>query len=152
MLKDKLKEDFKTAMRTKNPYMKLAVSDIRGAIQYAETRKGRDTEVNDDEIISIINKCVKECNESIDACKKANYDYSEHEAKLAILKTYLPEEASEKKIVEVVYQVIAELGATSMKDMGSVMKQSRTILKESKLNFSGGMLADTVKMLLITIE
>ena len=146
MLKEKLKEDFKRAMRTKDADLKLAVSDIKGAIQYAETRKGRDTEANDDEIVSIINKCVKECNESIDACKKANYDTSEHEAKLAIFKTYLPEEASEEKIVEVVSQVITELGATSMKDMGSVMKQSRTKLKESKLNFSGGMLADTVKI------
>jgi len=145
MLKDKLMADFKTAMREKNTNMKLVIADIRGAIKYAETRKGRETEANDDEIIAIINKCVKECNESIDACKTANYDYSEHEGKLAIFKTYLPEEASEEKIIEIVSEVVAELGATSMKDMGNIMKASRTKLKETGLNFSGGMLADNVK-------
>ena len=146
MLKDRLKADFKTAMKEKNAILKLVVADIRGAIQYAETRKGRSTKANDAEIISIINKCVKECNESIDACKLANYDYSEHEGKLAIFKTYLPEEASEEKITEIVGQVVAQLDATSMKDMGNVMKQSRTILTGAGLNFSGGMLADTVKI------
>ena len=145
MLKDKLSADFKTAMREKNADMKLAIAEIRGAIKYAETRKGRESEANDDEIVSIINHCVKMCNESIDACKTANYDYSEHEGKLAIFKTYLPEEASEEKIIEIVSEVVAELGATSMKDMGNVMKASRTKLKDAGLNFSGGVLADNVK-------
>ena len=126
MLKDKLMADFKTAMREKNADMKLAIAEIRGAIKYAETSKGRSTEADDNEIIAIINHCVKQCNESIDSCKLANYDYSEHEGKLAIFKTYLPEEASEEKITEIVSEVIAELGATSMKNMGNVMKASRT--------------------------
>lgn len=137
--------DFKIAMRTKDADQKLAISEIRGAIQYAETRKNA-SEVNDIQIIAIINKCVKECNESIDACKTANYDYSEHEAKLAIFKTYLPEEASTEIILEVIDEAISLEGATSMADMGKVMGTARKKLIEKGLNFSGGILADNVKM------
>ena len=143
MLKDKLKADFKTAMREKNANMKLAVSDIRGAIQYAEIKKGG--EIDDTQIIAIINKCVKECNESIDACKTVDYDYSEHEGKLVFFKTYLPEDASIEKILECIDEAIVETDATTMAHMGTVMKLTRTKLTDAGLNFNGGILAANVK-------
>ena len=150
MLKDRLKADFKTAMKEKNAILKLVVADIRGAIQYAETRKGRTDEAQDDEILKIISKCVKDCKESLEAFTKAGYEaeITEHEAKLVLFESYLPKNASEKQLQTVVDGVIARNGYCSIQDMGAVMKEAKAKISEMGLGFDGKELSSKVKITL----
>jgi uncharacterized protein YqeY len=147
MLKEKLQSDLKTAMKEKNKNLKLVVIEIRGAIKYAETRKGRTDEADDVEILSIIKKCTKECEETLSDYQKGGYEDKAEEftEKLAIFKSYLPEEVSEEKLKEYVAKYITELDAQTMKDMGKVMKAVKSELTDLNLGFDAKLLADTIK-------
>ena len=150
MIKNKLKADFMKAMREKNKSLKLVVSEIRGAIQVAETSKGRKTgEADDTEILSIIKKCAKECKESLEAFKKAGTSYevqvNELNTKLVLLESYLPQNASQEQLQEAVTNAITFTGATTMREMGSVMKEARTALTELGMGIDGKALSDIVK-------
>ena len=150
MLKDKLKADFKTAMKEKNAILKLVVSDIRGAIQYAETRKGRTDKAQDDEILKIISKCAKDCKESIEAFTEAGYEdeTTEHEAKLVLFESYLPKNASDEQLLTVVVGIITRNGYCSIQNMGAVMKEAKVEISEMGLGFDSKELFGKVKIAL----
>jgi uncharacterized protein YqeY len=150
MNKDILKELYIQAMRDKNETLKVTIAEIRGAVQYAETSKGRETEVDDAEIVTIINKCVKECKESLEGFEKAGYSEQVDfcKAKLQIFESLLPESISNELLEDLVTVIIHENGATSMRDMGTVMKASKEAINKRNLNFDGKMLSEIVKKLL----
>jgi uncharacterized protein len=148
MLVERLKKEYMTAMKEKNANAKEAISDVRGAIQYAETKKGRKKDIDDAEIINIIKKCVKECKESIDAFGKAE-GYEEqvnsYSAKLKVFESYLPNSASEEQTKDAVDRAISAVSATTMKEMGMVMKEARNIISSLDLDVDGKLLSEIVK-------
>ena len=122
MLKEKLLQDFKDAMKEKNELKKNTVMMVRAAVLQIE--KDTQKEVLDDQILEIIAKEVKKRKESL-----ADYEKSGREDlikqlndEIALLKGYLPEELSEEEIRKIVEESIKETGATTIKDMGKVMK------------------------------
>lgn len=126
MLKEKLLNDLKDAMKEKDDVKKNTVQMVRAAILQIEKDKG--IEVSDEQIIDIIAKESKKRKDAaIDFEKSGREDLiAQNTKELEILSTYLPKQLSKEEIKEIVSKVIEKVGATSMKDMGAVMKEAKT--------------------------
>lgn len=125
MLKEKLLEDLKTAMRDKNVNQKNTVQMVRAAILQVE--KDKHIELNDDQILEVIAKEFKKRNDSLADYEKSGREdlINQIKEEMSILEGYLPKKLSEEEITEQVKQIISEVGATSMKEMGIVMKTAK---------------------------
>lgn len=131
MLKEKLLEDLKNSMKDKNMVRKNVIQMARTAILQVE--KDKKIQVTDEQIVEIIAKEAKKRRDTI-----ADYEKSGRQdlidkiyEEIAILEEYLPEQLSPEEIEEKVKEIIAELGATSIKDMGMVMKAAKEKLGAS---------------------
>lgn len=145
MLKEKLMEDLKNAMKEKNINKKNAIQMVRTAILQIEKDKG--IEVEDPKILEIIAKEVKTRKDSIIEFEKGGREDLVNQAKEEIeaLAGYLPKQLSKEEIKEKVSVIIKNIGATSMKDMGAVMKEAKVELGTSA---DGKTINEVVKELL----
>lgn len=125
MLKEKLLQDFKDAMKEKNELKKNTIMMIRAAILQIE--KDTQKEIGDDEILEILSKEVKKRKDSLEDILKSGREdlINQVNAEISIIKEYLPEELTSEELEKIIDDVIAEVGATSMKDMGKVMQAVR---------------------------
>ena len=125
MLKEKLMEDLKVSMRNKDEIRKNTVQMVRAAILQIEKDKG--IQVEDDKILEIIAKEVKSKRDALKDFEKAErkdlIDQTNQE--IEVLQQYLPKQLSKEEISEIVKKVIEETGATTIKDMGKVMKSAK---------------------------
>lgn len=144
-LKGKLMEDLKNSMRKKNTVKKNTITMVRAAIKQIEvdTRE----ELEDEEILEIISKQLKEKNNSIEEFKKGErqdlVDLTLEE--IDILLEYLPEQFTEEEVEEIVVKSIAEVNAESMKDIGLVMK---SVMPKVKGRSDGNVVNKIVRKLL----
>ncbi|CEH33196.1 GatB/YqeY domain-containing protein [Romboutsia lituseburensis] len=120
-LKQKLQEDLKSSMKNKDTVRKSVVTLIRASIKQYEVDNR--VELDDEDIIDIISKQMKQRRDSLEEFAKANRQdlVSETESEIEVLKEYLPQQLSEEELNKIVKETISELGATSMKDMGKIM-------------------------------
>ena len=125
MLKEKLMDDLKTAMREKDEIKKNTVQMVRAAILQIEKDKG--ITVEDEKIGEIIGKEVKGKKDALVDFEKGGREdlVSQTNQEISILQEYLPKQLSKEEIKLEVEKVIKQLGATSMKDMGIVMKEAK---------------------------
>ncbi len=125
MLKEKLMEDLKQSMKEKNVLRKNVVQMIRAAILQVE--KDKQIELNDNQILEIIAKESKKRKDSLGDYEKSGREDLINQVKeeITIIAEYLPKELSRDEIAEIVKDVIKETGASSMKDMGIVMKGAK---------------------------
>ena len=125
MLKEKLMEDLKESMKTKDTVRKNAVQMVRASILQIEKDKG--IEVEDEKIIDIIAKEVKTKRDALKDFEKAErqdlIDLTNRENE--IIQEYLPKQLSREEVKAEVQKIISEIGATSMKDMGAIMKEAK---------------------------
>ena len=128
MLKEKLLEDLKDAMKTKNVNKKNEVQMVRTAILQIEKDKG--IEVSDEQILGIVAKEVKTRKDAIAEYEQANREDLIEKAneEIKALEEYLPKQLTDEELVTEVKKVIEELNATSMKDMGPVMKEAKATI------------------------
>ena len=128
MLKEKLLEDLKDAMKTKNVNKKNAVQMVRTAILQIEKDKG--IEVSDEQILGIVAKEVKTRKDAIAEYEQANREDLIEKAneEITALEEYLPKQLTDEELVAEVKKVIEKLNATSMKDMGPVMKEVKATI------------------------
>ena len=121
-LKKKLMEDLKTSMRNKDTVRKNTITMVRAAIKQVEVDER--VEIDDERILEIISKQLKERNNAIEDFKKGNrqdlVDTTKKE--IEILLEYLPEQFTEAELKKIVLETIDEVDAKSMKDIGLVMK------------------------------
>ena len=122
VLKEKLLEDFKNAMKEKDELKKNTIMMIRSAILQIE--KDTQKELSENEILEIIAKELKKRKETLSDIEKSGRDdlISEVNNEIAIIKAYLPEELSKEEVEKIVAEAIKESGATSIKEMGKVMQ------------------------------
>lgn len=141
-LKAKLQEDLKLAMKNKDTVKKSVVTLIRAAIkqQEVDTRE----ELDDDAIIDVITKQLKQRRDAMTEFAKASRDdlVKESEAEIEVLIKYLPQQLSKEELNEIVKETISEVGATSMKDMGKIMA---AIKPKTKGRADGKMINELVK-------
>ncbi len=122
-LKEQLTQDMKEAMKAKQADRLSTIRQLRSAIKNKEIEQQK--ELDDEAVLGVINTLVKQRREA--AQMYADNDRPElaakEEAELEVLQQYLPAQLGEDEIREIVSQVIAEVGATSARDMGKVMPQ-----------------------------
>ena len=146
MLKEKLLEDLKSAMKEKDEIKKNTVQMVRAAILQIE--KDKAIEVSEEQIIEIIAKEVKKRkDEAIDFEKSGRQDLIEkNKQEIEILTTYLPKQLSKEEIETIVKDIIAKVNATSIKDMGKVMKAAKEKIGAGS---DGKTINEVVKSLLV---
>ena len=122
MLKERLLEDMKVSMRDKNVVRKNVIQMVRAAILQVE--KDKQIELNDEQIIDVIAKESKKRKDSLADYEKSGRQelINQINEEIEILAEYLPKPLSQEELEKVVEEVISEVGATTMKDMGIVMK------------------------------
>ena len=122
-LKDQLTQDMKTAMKAKEADRLSTIRQLRSAIKNKEIEQR--SELDDDGVISVIGTLVKQRREAAQMYSDNGRPElaAKEEAELIVLQQYLPTQLSEAEISKLVAQVIAEVGATSIKDLGKVMPQ-----------------------------
>jgi uncharacterized protein YqeY len=121
MLKDKITEDMKTAMRAKDTARLGTVRLLLSAMKQKEVDER--VELTDADVLSIIEKMLKQRRESIAQYEKAaRADLADVEkAEIAVLSAYLPQQMSDAEVTDAVLAAIKESGAAGPKDMGKVM-------------------------------
>ncbi|NOU25127.1 MAG: GatB/YqeY domain-containing protein [Methylotenera sp.] len=120
-LKAQITEDMKTAMRAKDSARLGAIRLLQAAIKQREVDER--IELSDADVISAIEKMLKQRRDSIAAYESANRtdlaDVEKYE--VSVLQEYLPQQLTEAEILTILDQVIADTGAAGVKDMGKVM-------------------------------
>jgi len=121
-LKEKLEAELFNALRNKNEIRKRTIRMAISNIKLAEIeQKGI---LDDSGIMASLYKEIKIRNETIEEAKKGNRDsiIKETKEEIAILKEFLPQGLNDQELTDFAQKVIQELNASSLKDMGNVMK------------------------------
>lgn len=120
-LKEKLQEDWKCALKSKDKFKANVISMAKAAILQVEKTDG--VKLNDEDIIGVLAKEVKQRREALVEFEKGNrQDLVESaNAEINILMSYLPQQLTEDEIRIIVKDAADSVGASNMKDMGKVM-------------------------------
>lgn len=122
-IREKLTADMKEAMKAKDQVRLETIRFLQAAIKNREIELRPDA-INQDEVLSVVKKMVKQRKESIEQYQSAGRQdlVDKEKTELKILETYLPTQMTKEQIEKLVAEAITELKATSIKDMGPVMK------------------------------
>ncbi len=124
-LKLTIQEDVKSAMRARDQKRLTALRLITSSIKQIEVDQRID--VDDQMVLTILNKMVKQRRESIDQYETYGRDdlAAQEKYEIELLSTYLPEALSDEEVAALIKQALVDTGATSIRDMGAVMNQLR---------------------------
>ncbi len=144
-LKDKLFADMKDAMRAKDSLKKNTIQSVRTAVLQEE--KDNKVSLSDDDIIGVIASQLKKRKAALPDFEKSGREdlISELKTEIEILEGYLPEQLSEEELTKMITEVIADLSASSMKDMGKVMQ---VMTEKAKGRADGKLVSQIVRKLL----
>lgn len=123
MLFDQISEDIKSAMKARDKVRLETLRNIKKVFLEAKTAPGANDTLEDDAALKIIAKLAKQGKETaVTYTQAGRQDLADAElAQVAVLESYLPKQLTEEEITAIVKTIIAETGATSMKEMGKVM-------------------------------
>ena len=118
-----IQEDIKAAMKAKDTVAMNATRAVKGEILLFKTAEGGSKEVTDSDILKMIQKLVKQRKEAAEQYTAAGrQELADNElAEAAVMEKYLPKPLTQEEIEAKVKEIIVQVGATSMKDMGKVM-------------------------------
>ncbi len=124
VLKEQIMDDVKTAMKSRDQLKLNALRFLQAAIKNREIEL-RPNAINEEEVLGVIKKMVKQRKESIEQYKAASRQdlVDQESAELLILEHYMPAQMGREQIEKLVVEVISSTGAKSVKDMGNVMKE-----------------------------
>ena len=142
-LKDKIVSDMTAAMKAKDAARTSTLRMVKAAIMHREKEGGG--ELTDEDVTKLLRSQVKQRRDSVEQYQKAGRQelVDKEAAEIVVIEEYLPQAASEAEIEQAVTAAVAETGATSMKDMGAVMKAA--MAKLAGKNADGKLLSETVK-------
>ncbi len=137
-LQDEMKKALKSGEKERLSVIRMLISEIK------KVQIDKKKELTDEEIIQILQRYAKQRKEAIQQYKKANREdlVEKEERELEIVQEFLPEPLSKEEIEKIVEEVIKETGASSMKDMGKVMK---TVMEKVKGRAEGSIVSQIVK-------
>ncbi|RXJ78632.1 glutamyl-tRNA amidotransferase [Arcobacter sp. F155] len=120
-LKQKLKDDLKLAMREKNIVKRDSIRSINTMIKQIEVDERK--ELNDEDILKLIQKGIKQREEAIAQYKEASREdlVEKEQEQVDVFKEYMPQQLSDEDLETAMKEIIAEVAATTIKDMGKVM-------------------------------
>jgi uncharacterized protein YqeY len=144
-LKDRIKNDIKEAMRAKDTAKRDTLRNLQAAIKQVEIDERR--ELSDSDVEAILMKYAKQREDAKAQFAAASRDdlVAKEEAELAIVKSYLPTPLSDEELKEILQNIITQVGATSIKDMGKVMGKAKA---EIGSRADGGRINKIVKEIL----
>ena len=142
-LKDKIINDLTAAMKAKDATRLSVLRMVKANIMNRQIEKGAD--LTDDEITKALQSLVKQRKDSIEQYTNAgrNELAEKEQAELAVIEDYLPQSASKDEIEQAVADAISETGASSIKEMGAVMKAAQAKLAGKTAD--GRLMSETVK-------
>ncbi len=126
MIRDELKKALVDALKTKNEVKVSTVRLINAAIKDKDIEarpKGNLNGIDDTAILSLLQSMVKQRNESIAMYKQGNRDdlVAKEQAEIDVIQAFLPKQMSAEEVSAAIENIIAQTGASSIKDMGKVM-------------------------------
>ena len=124
-LKVQILDDVKSAMRARDQKRLTALRLITAAIKQIEVDKR--IEVDDQTVLAILDKMVKQRRESLEQYESAGRDdlAAQEKFELELIAVYLPEALSDAEVAALISQAITDTGASSIRDMGAVMNKLR---------------------------
>ncbi len=124
-LKSRIQEDVKNAMRAQQREQLAVLRLVTAAIKQKEVDERVD--LGDEQVLAVLDKMAKQRRESLEQYQKAGRDdlAAQEQFELDLIQTYLPEPLSEEELASLIQSTIAETGASSIRDMGSVMNALR---------------------------
>jgi len=142
-LRDTIVADLTAAMKAKDADRLSTLRMVKANLMNRQIEKGG--ELTDDQITKALQSLVKQRRDSIEQYKKAGRSelVAKEAAEIAVIETYLPQAASAEEIAAAVAAAVSETGASSVKDMGIVMKA--TLSKLAGKNADGKLVSETVK-------
>ena len=142
-LKERITGDMTAAMKAKEAGRLSTLRMVKAAVQNREIEKGG--ELSDEELVKALQSLVKQRRDSVEQYEKAGRaELAEKErAEIAVIEEYLPQAASAEEIERAVEAAVAETGASSMKEMGAVMKAAQARL--AGRNADGRAVSEAVK-------
>ena len=144
---DKISEDIKKAMLARDHVRLESLRGIKKEFLEAKTAKGSDGTLPDEKAIQILTKMVKQRKESAEIYTQQNRpELADTElAQAAVIEEYLPKQLTDEELTAAVKQIIEQVGATSMKEMGKVMGTASKLLAGKA---DGRVISEIVKKLL----
>jgi uncharacterized protein len=142
-LREQIVKDLTAAMKAQDANRTSTLRMVKAAMMNRQIEKG--SELDDDEMQKLLRSLVKQRRDSIEQYEKAGRQelVDKEKAEIDVIETYLPQAASQDEILQAVAAAIAETGATSMKDMGKVMKAAQAALAGK--NADGKLVSEAVK-------
>lgn len=144
---EQISEDIKKAMLAKDKVSLEALRGIKKEMLEAKTAKGASGDLTDEAAVKILQKMVKQRRDSAEIYKQQNRpELAENElAEMAVIERYLPKQMTEEELTAALKEIIAEVGATSVKEMGKVMGVAS---KKLAGKADGRLISEKVKSLL----
>ena len=135
--------DLTAAMKAQDTAKTSTLRMVKAAMMNRQIEKG--SELDDEDMQKLLRSLVKQRRDSIEQYEKAGRQelVDKEQAEVDIIETYLPKAASQEEIEQIITAVIAETGASSMKDMGKVMKAAQAALAGK--NADGRLVSEIVK-------
>jgi uncharacterized protein YqeY len=127
-LKERIVSDLTSAMKAKDAPRLSALRMVKASVMNREIEKGG--ELSDEEMTRVLQSLVKQRRDSIEQYEKAGRQEladKEH-AEIKVIEAYLPQAATREEIEQAVSDAISETGASSMREMGAVMKRAQARL------------------------
>ena len=144
-LKERLADDLKSAMKEKNTIRKNVVQMVRAAVLQFE--KDNKVTLEDEGVLEVIAKQLKQRKDSLPDYEKSGRDdlIADLKAEMDGLMEYLPKQLTTEELEVILKEIIAETGASSIKDMGKVMGEAK---KRTVGRADGRMINEIAKTLL----
>ena len=142
-LGEKIIADLTTSMKAQDSARTSTLRMVKAAMMNRQIEKGG--QLDDEEVSKMLRSLVKQRRDSIEQYEKAGrQELADKEAaEIEVIETYLPKAATREEIEAIVAEAIASSGATSMKDMGKVMKATQAALAGK--NADGRLVSEVVK-------
>lgn len=127
-LKERIVSDLTTSMKAKDAARTSVLRMVKASVMNREIEKGG--ELTDEEMTKALQSLVKQRRDSIEQYEKGGRQElaDKERAEIEVIKAYLPQAASQEEIEQAIEQAIEEMGATSIRDMGKVMKAAQARL------------------------
>lgn len=128
-LSERINNDLKEAMKSKDSFRLSVIRMVKGAMQLAKPNPRE--ELTDDDVITVMSKQIKMRNDSIKEFEAAGRSdlVEQNKKEIEILNTYMPKQLSEEELTEIIDKVFEEVKPTSQKDMGLIMKNISPLVK-----------------------
>ncbi|MFZ5863870.1 MAG: GatB/YqeY domain-containing protein [Nitrospirota bacterium] len=146
-LQERLLDEMKEAMRSSQAAKVSVIRMVRSALKNREIDRGKGRPLTDQDVLDVIQSGIKQRREAVEQFQKAGRAelVAKEQEEIAILQTFLPAQLSEQELEVLVREAAAEVGASSVKEMGKVMK---AVMSRVAGRAEGGAVSTAVKRVL----